>query len=72
LDAVAVVEPSARQLPAAQAVHEAAEVKDTPPLEKVPAGQRLDELVAEPVPCGQKYPGGHAVCVAIVVAAVQK
>jgi hypothetical protein len=54
LDAVAVVEPSARQLPAAQAEQVAAEVKDTPPPEKVPAGQRLDEFVAEPVPAGQK------------------
>jgi hypothetical protein len=54
LDAVAVVEPSARQLPAAHAVHDAADVKVVPPLENVPAGHRLDELVAEPVPCGQK------------------
>jgi adenosine/AMP kinase len=54
LDAVAVVEPSARQLPAAHAVHEDADVKAVPPLEKVPAGHRFVAFVAEPVPAGQK------------------
>jgi hypothetical protein len=47
--------------------HDDAAVNVAPPLEKVPAGHRLDELVGEPVPAGQKYPGGHAVCVVIVV-----
>jgi hypothetical protein len=41
-------------LPAAHAVHEDADVKDAPPLENVPAGQRLVALVKEPVPGGQK------------------
>jgi len=54
LDAVAVVQPSARQLPAAHVVHEEEDVTVVPPLEKVPAGHRFVALVAEPVPAGQK------------------
>ena len=63
--------PSARQKPAAHAVHAAALVKLVPPADHVPA-PHLVEGVAEPVPVGQKKPAVQGFCVALFVAAAQK
>jgi hypothetical protein len=62
--------PSARQKPAAHAVHDTALVKLVPPADHVPAPHRVDG-VAEPVPVGQKKPAAQGFCVVLVVAAAQ-
>jgi len=67
---VAAPLPSARQKPAAHAVHDAALVKLVPPADHVPAPHRV-EGVAEPVPVGQKKPAAQGFCVVLAVAAAQ-
>jgi hypothetical protein len=50
--------PGARQRPAAQVMHEPADVYVGPPSECVPRAHGF--AAAEPVPAGQKWPAGHA------------